>query len=307
MSAEGTTENGTTAEATTGAAPTGDGGAGEPAALVHWRSEGGVATLTLDGPRRNALSGALVAQLLHALRRAADDPEVRIVVLSHTGTTFCAGADLTEAVTGPEQNPRRIASLLRALLALPKPVVARIDGHVRAGGLGIVGACDLAVAGPQATFAFSEVRLGLAPTVISLALLRRLDPRGAARWYLTGAPFGSLEAQRIGLVTEAADDSGPAVAALVDLLLPASPQGLRETKALLNAGELREFDRWAEAAVADSARLFGSVEGREGMAAFLERRPPSWTAALPQPPHPASGTALAPEAASTPDRGKEHE
>ena len=246
--------------------------------LVRYQVDQAVATLTLDSPRnRNALSSGLVDQLQQGLADAAGDPAVRAVVLTHTGGTFCAGADLSEATAGdPTANPRRLVAAMRAVVELPKPVVARVDGHVRAGGLGLLGACDLVLVGPASTFAFTEVRLGLAPAAISLALLPRLDPRGAARWYLTGSVFDGAEAQRIGLVTEAAADVDAALAPLLDALRLASPQGLAETKRLVTAEVLRTFERDGESMVAQSALLFGSEEAREGMLAFLERRPPRW-------------------------------
>jgi enoyl-CoA hydratase len=165
---------------------------------------------------------------------------------------------------------------MRAVVELPKPVVAQVDGHVRAGGLGLLGACDLVVAGPKTTFAFTEVRLGLAPAAISLSLLPRLDPRGAARWCLTGSVFDAAEAARIGLVTEAVPDAAAAVEPLLDAFRKASPQGLAETKRLVTAEVLRTFEREGEDMVARSALLFGSEEAQEGMLSFLERRSPSW-------------------------------
>ena len=145
--------------------------------------------------------------------------------------------------------------------------------------MGLLGSCDLVFAGPAATFAFTEVRLGLAPAVISLPLLPRLDPRGAQRWYLTGGVFDAAEAQRIGLVTEAtADAPSAAVLPVLDELRKASPQGLAETKKLLTAGALEVFDAQGPAMVELSARLFGSEEAREGMLSFLEKRPPRWAA-----------------------------
>ena len=246
--------------------------------LVRYRVEQAVATLTLDSPaNRNALSARLVAELEQGLAEAGKDPEVRAVVLDHSGGTFCAGADLSEATSGdPTANPRRLVGLMRALVEFAKPVVARVDGHVRAGGLGLLGACDLVVAGPTSTFAFTEVRLGLAPAAISLPLLPRLDPRGAARWFLTGSVFDAAEAQRIGLVSEAAADTAPALAAVLDAFRKCSPQGLAETKRLVTAEVLRTFERDGESMVAQSALLFGSEEAREGMLSFLERRPARW-------------------------------
>ncbi|MFJ6215964.1 enoyl-CoA hydratase family protein [Streptomyces sp. NPDC092296] len=248
------------------------------ARLVRLTVEAAVATLTLDSPHnRNALSARLMAELEQGLADAAADPAVRAVVLTHTGKVFCAGADLSEATSGdPTAGPRRLVEILRAVVECPKPVIARADGHVRAGGLGLLGACDIAVAGPAASFAFTEVRLGLAPAVISLPLRPKLEPRAAARYYLTGETFDAAEAARIGLLTLAAEDTGQALEPILDGLRKASPQGLAESKRLVAAEVLRSFDRDGEERVAQSALLFGSEEAREGMTAFLERRVPSW-------------------------------
>ncbi|WP_327225041.1 enoyl-CoA hydratase family protein [Streptomyces platensis] len=256
-------------------APTSD----APAApLVPRSHERGITTLTLDSPHnRNALSTRLVAELHQALTDVAADDDTRAVVLTHTGGTFCAGADLSEATSGTAKDgPLGLARLLRAIVALPKPVVARVTGHVRAGGLGLLGACDISAAGPDATFAFTEARLGLAPAVISLPLLPRLDPRAAGRYYLTGETFDAAEAARIGLVTLAADDVDSGLAPLLDGLRKGSPQGLAASKKLVTAQVLDTFDRDTDALAEQSARLFGSAEAREGMTAFLERRAPAW-------------------------------
>ncbi|WP_407550427.1 enoyl-CoA hydratase family protein [Streptomyces sp. Pv4-95] len=258
---------------------TGHGAAAPPEPLVRVAHERGIATLTLDSPHnRNALSARLVAELRAALAEAAASGTIRAVLLCHTGTTFCAGADLTEATAtdAPTAGPLGLAGLLRTLVELPKPVVARVTGHVRAGGLGLLGACDISVAGPEATFAFTEARLGLAPAVISLPLLPRLDARAAGRYYLTGEKFDAAEAARIGLVTLAADDVDAGLAPVLEGLRKGSPQGLAESKKLVTAEVLRAFDRDTGALAETSARLFGSAEAREGMTAFLERRAPVW-------------------------------
>ncbi|MFJ6746742.1 MULTISPECIES: enoyl-CoA hydratase family protein [unclassified Streptomyces] len=255
---------------------TGDDGR-EP--LVRIAHDHGITTLTLDSPHnRNALSTRLVAELHTALAQAAASATTRAVLLSHTGTTFCAGADLSEATAtdDPTAGPLGLARLLRTIVELPKPVVARVTGHVRAGGLGLLGACDISAAGPDATFALTEARLGLAPAVISLPLLPRLDARAAGRYYLTGEKFDAAEAARIGLVTMAAEDVDAGLAPVLDGLRKGSPQGLAESKALVTAEVLRTFDRDTGALAEQSARLFGSAEAREGMTAFLERRAPVW-------------------------------
>ena len=252
-----------------------------PEPLVRRSTERGVTTLTLDSPaNRNALSTRLVAELSDALAQADADKAVRAVVLTHTGSVFCAGADLNEVTTGdPASGPKNLVHLMRAIIELTKPVLASVNGHVRAGGLGLIGACDIAVAGPKATFAFIEVKLGLAPAAISLPLLPRLDPRASAAWYLTGATFDATEAVHIGLVTKAAADEHAVTTACeqyLDSLRIASPQGLTETKRLVTAEVLKYFNEHCDAMVETSTRLFGSPEAQEGMRAFLERRPPSW-------------------------------
>ncbi|MGC5363236.1 enoyl-CoA hydratase family protein [Streptomyces sp. DT24] len=233
----------------------------------------GVTTLTLDSPaNRNALSARLVGELSDALDACAGDDTVRAVVLTHTGNTFCAGADL-----GAPPDPAAFVALLRRIVELPKPVVARVTGHVRAGGLGLLGACDIAVAGPDTTFALTESRLGLAPSVISLVLPVRMDPRAVGRYYLTGERFDAAEAARTGLVTIAADDVDRGLVPVLEGLRRASPQGLAESKRLATRAVRDRFDAYADELVGHSASLFASDEAREGMTAFFERRDPAWT------------------------------
>ncbi|MGW0814274.1 enoyl-CoA hydratase family protein [Streptomyces viridiviolaceus] len=239
--------------------------------IAHPRSRG-VKTLTLDSPHnRNALSAALVGELAEALTKAGKDDGVRAVLLTHSGNTFSAGADLRDP-----PDPDALVALLRQIVELPKPVVARVTGHVRAGGLGLLAACDIAVASTGADFAFTEVRIGVAPAVISLPLLPRTDPRALARYYLTGERIDADEAARIGLVTAVGDDVDAVLEPVLDGVRRASPQGLAETKRLLTARVLEAFDRDAADLTALSARLFSSPQAREGMTAFLERRDPEW-------------------------------
>ncbi|MER5964942.1 enoyl-CoA hydratase family protein [Streptomyces sp. NPDC002057] len=236
--------------------------------LVTSAEDRGITTLTLNSPAtRNALSAPLVTELADALTACGKDPAVRAVVLAHTGTTFSAGADLKAP-----PSPYAFVDLLRQIVELPKPVVAHVTGHVRAGGLGLLGACDIVVAGETSDFALTEVRIGVAPAVISLTLLPRLEPRAAARHYLTGERFGVPEAIAMGLVT----DGDAALPGILDALRAGSPQGLREAKRLVTARVLETFERDAEDLVQRSATLFASAEAREGMTAFLERRDPQW-------------------------------
>ncbi|MQY23783.1 enoyl-CoA hydratase family protein [Nocardia macrotermitis] len=252
------------------------------APFVHYEVSDGFAVLTLDSPRnRNALSARLVQELLAGLERAAADDSARGVVLTHTGNTFCAGADLKEALdadpaAAADIRTRWMIRVLRDILVLPKPVVAQVNGNVRAGGMGILAACDIAVAGPSSTFALTEARIGLAPFMISLTLLPRTTSRSAARYYQTGETFDAAEAERIGLITVAAEDAATEVNRLRAELRKSSPQGLAEGKRLVNAALLAEFDRSAEELAKRSASYFGTPEVIEGMTAFFERRPPNW-------------------------------
>ncbi|MFJ3304586.1 enoyl-CoA hydratase family protein [Streptomyces sp. NPDC086549] len=235
----------------------------------------GIETLSLDSAdTRNALSAALVGELADALTDCGKDGDVRAVVLTHTGNTFCAGADLRDP-----PHPDALVGLLRQIVELSKPVVARVTGHVRAGGLGLLAACDIAAGSAESSFAFTEVRIGVAPAVISLPVIPRTDPRALARYYLTGERFDAAEAARIGLLTAAGgagEDVDTVLAPILDGLRRSSPQGLAETKRLLTARVLEALDRDAADLTALSARLFSSAQAREGMTAFLERRDPSW-------------------------------
>lgn len=246
------------------------------AELVHLDVAEGVATITLDSPaNRNALSRQLVTELFEALHAADKDASVKAVVLQATGTVFCSGADLSEAATVPmEEGTRGIVRLQRTIVALTKPVVAKVQGPVRAGGLGLVAAADIAIAADTVSFALTEVRLGLAPAAISLSILPRIDARAASRYFLTGDKFDAAEAARIGILTAAvpAASLDDEVAAITSSLLEGSPQGLRETKRLMVRGLVEHIDAGGEEMASLSARLFGSDEAREAMTAFLSRK-----------------------------------
>ncbi len=245
-------------------------------ALVHYRVEDQVATLVLDSqPNRNALSRRLVQELYDGLERAEGDADVKVVLLRAEGRTFCSGADLSEASgEGMEQAAGVLVDLQRRIVTLPKPVVARVHGNVRAGGLGIVAACDIAISAADATYAFTEVRLGLTPAAISLTVLPRMTDRAAALTFLTGRTFTGQDAERMGLVTRAvAEDALDAeVAEICAQLAQGTPQGLRETKLLLGRPLVARIDEHGPDLARLSARLFGSEEAREAMVAFLQRR-----------------------------------
>jgi enoyl-CoA hydratase len=250
--------------------------------LVRYEVGGDVATITLDSPHnRNALSAQLVSELSARLAEAGEDQAARAVVLTHTGRVFCAGADLKAAGTGSTaDSSAAVMALLTAITELPKPVIARITGHVRAGGMGIVGACDLAVAAEGASFAFTEARIGVTPAMISLTTLDIMDPRQVARYYLTGETFGPEVAAQIGLVTAAVpgDDIDTMVDGLVAQIRETSPQGSAETKKLLTAARRERLAARGPEMAELSARLFASEEAQEGIHAFLERREPAWRA-----------------------------
>jgi enoyl-CoA hydratase/methylglutaconyl-CoA hydratase len=244
--------------------------------LVHYEVGGGVATITLDSPdNRNALSRQLVGELVERLERSAAESAARMVVLRSADRVFCSGADLSEAATGSmEEGARAIVDLQRRLLTHPKPVITRLAGPVRAGGLGIVAASDIVVCSEEVSFAFTESRLALAPAVISLTVLPRLTSRAAYDTFLTGRTFDATEAAAMGLVTRTVPDAhlDEAVRETCAALAKAHPQGLRETKALLARPILASLEAGAEDMVALSARLFGSDEAREAMLAFLSRK-----------------------------------
>lgn len=251
--------------------------------LVRYETAGGAAVLTIDSPHnRNAISTRLLAELAAGLDRAAADPGARVVVLTHAGGTFCAGADLKEAAAAgtegndPKSRTAAMLTAMRGIIESPKPVIARIDGHVRAGGFGLMGACDFVYAGPKSTFALTEARIGVAPAMVSLVVLPHLPSRVASDLLLTGRKFDGAAALRYGLITDTADDVSAAVTDQVERLWECSPQGLSETKTLLWHDVLASFDARAEALAEQSARLFGTPESVEGITAFLQKRPPSW-------------------------------
>lgn len=242
--------------------------------LVHLEARDGVATVTLDSPRnRNALSRQLVSELFDALDRAEQDDDVRVVLLRSADRVFCSGADLSEAsADGMVEGARAIVELQRRIVASPKPVVVRLDGPVRAGGIGIVAAADIAVGAPGATFALTEVRLGLAAAVISLTVLHRMSSRAGIRAVLTGETFDGATAVGWGLLTEVSDDVEGAVDKVLTDLLKGHPQGLRESKRVANADLLDRIESRGTEVAELSARLFGSEEAREAMLAFLARK-----------------------------------
>jgi enoyl-CoA hydratase/carnithine racemase len=245
--------------------------------LVGVQHDDGIRTLTLDSPaNRNALSAALLAQLDQALHDATGDRAVRAVVLTGTGTVFCSGADLSERGTSA---PNRMPAILTAIVESAVPVIVRVNGHARAGGLGLIAAADMAVAVEASTFAFTEVRVGVAPAMILVPALRVVDRRFLTRTTLTGERFSATEAAAAGLLTDVTPDVAALdawVAAQTHALRQAAPGAVRATKDLLRTLPAQTWEEGMADAATTSAELFAGAEAAEGMDAFLQKRRPAW-------------------------------
>lgn len=247
-------------------------------------TEGGVATVTLDSPHnRNALSTPLMTQFRQALAAAIADPAVRVVLLDHAGPVFCSGADLKETTAAQQAGTLPVSMLADVLVEVwecPKPVVARVAGPARAGGIGLIAAADIAICATDATFAFTEVRLGVIPAVISATVLPRLASRAAARLFLTGEVFEAEYAAEAGLITEAvpATQLDAAVAAVCESLLRGAPAALAGTKRLLRRPGPADLRAELAELSALSVEYFRSADAREGIAAATGKREPRWVA-----------------------------
>jgi enoyl-CoA hydratase/carnithine racemase len=249
--------------------------------VVHLDVADEIATITLDSQHnRNALSRQLLADLHHALDDA-EAADVRAVVLTHAGPAFCAGADLKERSSGgstaTDSSP--FVQILERLMDTPRPTIAAVKGAVRAGGIGLMASCDLVVVDAATTFALTEVRIGVAPAIISVPILRRVAPSRIAAAMLTGEPFDATEARSIGLVTHVADDVAD-VDAMVDALVrgirAGAPRAVAETKRLLHTVATMERPAAFEAMAVLSNEMFNGDDAAEGMAAFVEKRRPRW-------------------------------
>jgi methylglutaconyl-CoA hydratase len=244
---------------------------------VDVQHDDGIRTLTLNSPaNRNALSERLLAQLEQALRDATRDPDVRAVVVTGAGPVFCSGADLSERGSAA---PNRMPAILTSIVESAVPVLVRVNGHARAGGIGLIAAADMAVAAEAATFAFTEVRVGVAPAMILVPALRVMDRRFLTRATLTGERFGAAEAVEAGLLTAVTPDEAALDAWVADrttALRQAAPGAVRATKELLRTLAAQEWDDGLAAAAVTSADLFAGAEAAEGMDAFLQKRRPAW-------------------------------
>jgi methylglutaconyl-CoA hydratase len=252
--------------------------------------DAGVGIVTLNRPdRHNAFDDQTIAELIDALAMMEADPDVRVVVISSIGKSFSAGADLNwmkaAAAQGFDANladARSLAEMLRRIAQLPKPTVARVQGPAYGGGVGVIAACDIAVATFEAQFALPEVKLGIIPAAISPHVIAAIGERYARRYMLSAERFSAAEAYRIGLIHEMVADSASlddAVGQIVEALLKNGPQALAECKRLIDAVAGRPL---AAELIEDTAqriaRVRASEEAKEGMAAFLEKRQPNWIA-----------------------------
>lgn len=250
--------------------------------------DGAVLNVTLNRPEvRNAFDEDLIAAVTQVFAAAAKQKDLRAVVLRGAGKDFCAGADvrwMRRAAGYPparnKQDAMRLVEMCRAIDFCPAPVLAGVQGSCFGGGLGIVAACDIVVAAETAAMAFSECRLGIVPAVVSSFVLPKIGESHARRYFLTAETFGAQAARAMGLVHEVAPDAelDARLQGLLGWLLRASPNAVREAKVLIRRTARLPLEKRIPITIETLARVRSSPEGREGLTAFLEKRPPSWTA-----------------------------
>jgi methylglutaconyl-CoA hydratase len=254
---------------------------------IQVSAAGGVARVALNRPDvHNAFDETLIAELTHVVRRLDADAAVRVVVLEGRGRSFCAGADLNwmkrmAAYTHDENlaDANLLTTMLSALNNMSKPTLARVHGAAYGGGVGLVACCDIAIGTPQAAFSLSEARLGLIPAAISPYVIEAIGARAARRYFLSAERFGAEEAHRLGLLHQLVPepDLDKVVARVVAALLDAGPGAQSEAKLLIRAVAYRPID---QGVIGDTAKRIARVratpEGKEGVAAFLDKRKPNW-------------------------------
>ena len=255
-----------------------------PTVLIH--DSGPIRTLTLNRPeRRNALTPAMQDELLAALDATAADPAIRVLILTGAGTAFCAGLDLSALQSMQDQPPealaadaQRIARMFRTLYELPIPTIAAVNGHALAGGTGLATLCDFTLAVPEAKFGYTEVRIGFVPALVSAYLVLQIGEKRARDLLLTGRLFPAPEALTLGLITEVVPPEClmARTTELAQSLLRNSPASLRATKTLLAEQNRPWLDHALAAAMRAQAESRTTPDFREGIAAFLEKRPPVW-------------------------------
>ena len=258
----------------------------EPSVIVA-KDARGVATVAINRPQvRNAIDDTVIRSLTDAFNTLGADGETRIVVLTGRGVAFSAGADLDwmrRMAAGSEADnlasAKTISAMLRALNELPKPTIAKVNGAAYAAGIGLVAACDIAVAAEEAVFSVSEVRIGLVPSTISPYVIAAIGAQAARRYFLTGEAFSAAEAHRLRLLHQVVPGSGldAAIDSVIASLLAGGPQSQARAKRLIADIAGRPLDDALEALTARSiADARASPEGREGITAFLEKRKPVW-------------------------------
>ncbi|MGI9599019.1 MAG: enoyl-CoA hydratase-related protein [Acidimicrobiales bacterium] len=258
-------------------------------APILYEVSGGVATITLNMPeRKNSLSDQLVGSLSAMLDQAIADDQARVIVLTNAGNTFCAGADLKSNRPGvadtddpdPEDDKekRSFVNVFQQILASPKPVVGRIDGHATGGGVGLVAACDISVMRDDAKIGFTEVRIGVAPAVISVVCLPKMTRADASELFLTGDRITPKRAAEAGLINRAVDPTeiDDAVAEFVKMLVRGGPMALAASKELINRVPQMDRETAFEWNTVRSRELFLSDEAKVGIAAFNKREPAPW-------------------------------
>jgi methylglutaconyl-CoA hydratase len=253
---------------------------------LRLETSGEIATITLTRPeKRNAISAEMIGDLMGALGEV-ETSSARVAILTGEGKAFCSGMDLAalKALAGQShmenlQDSRRMALLFRRIWSFPKPTIAAVNGAAVAGGCGIATLCDFTLAVPEAKFGYPEVRIGFLPANVSVFLMRQIAEKYARDLLLTGRTIDAAEAQHMGLITQVvpAPELMAAAQTLAATLLASSPTSLLKTKKLLCDCAASEVDRELELAVAESAQIRSTADFREGLASFLEKRPPRWS------------------------------
>ena len=252
---------------------------------ILYEAAGGVATITLNMPeRKNSLNDDLVGNLGQRLDDAVADGAVRVIVLTNTGNTFSAGADLKSTRPGvnetatAERPNRTFVDIFKMMMASPKPIVGRIDGHAVAGGVGLTAACDISVMRDDAKIGFTEVRIGVAPAVISVVCLPKMRRSDAMELFLGGERITPARAAEVGLINRAvpADDLDEVVDGYIDMLLRGGPNALAASKNLVNVVPEMDLDAAFEWTSVHSRELFQSDEAKAGIAAFNQRTDAPW-------------------------------
>ncbi|MGH9679079.1 MAG: enoyl-CoA hydratase/isomerase family protein [Candidatus Acidiferrales bacterium] len=254
---------------------------------IELKFSGEIATLTLARPeKRNAISAAMIADLMGVFAEV-ELHSARVLILTGAGKAFCSGMDLEELKASASQtaadrveDSRRLARVYRRIWSFPKPTIAAVNGPAIAGGCGLATLCDFTIAVPEGKFGYPEVRIGFLPAIVSVFLARQIGEKRARDLLLSGRMIGAEEACRIGLVSEivSGDNLLAAAQSLAEQLLSATPLSLLKTKKLLCDFAAPELDRDLELAAAEGAQMRSTEDFREGLASFLEKRPPRWKA-----------------------------